>query len=239
MVRSSYSSNQLLASLAPADIAAILPYLESIELPQETVLYEDGDRISRVYFPHSGVISLLVDLASGDMIETAMIGRDSIAGAASALDSKISLNRAVVQIAGTASALEADRLRQLADNSVGFRTALIRNEQVILAQSQQSAACNASHSLEARLSRWLLRCRDLIGNDDIQLTQEFVAQMLGVRPTSMTVVARTLQRAGLIRYKRGHVQVLDVAGLRESACECYAKVKSLSDRLLRTPIAKN
>src|SRR5260370_1453782 len=106
---------------------------------------------------------------------------------------------------------------------------------VQLAQSQQSAACNAIHTIEARLSRWLLRCRDLVGSEELPLTQEFVAQMLGVRRTSVSIVANTLQQAGLIKYKRGHIRVLDLEGLRESACECYWTVKSLSDRLIGAP----
>ena len=121
-------------------------------------------------------------------------------------------------------------VRHLGEQSVGFRTTLIKHEQVLLAQSRQSAACNATHTIEARLSRWLLRCRELVGSDDLQLTQEFIAQMLGVRRTGVSIVANTLQQAGLIRYKRGHIQVVNLVGLRESACECYGTVKSISDR---------
>jgi CRP-like cAMP-binding protein len=226
------SSNRLLASLAAADIDAIVPHLQTIELPQETVLFEDGDTISRVYFPHRGIVSLLVNLTSGDMIETAMIGRDSVVGGISAIDGKISLNRAVVQVAGAASVLSADRLRHAAGQSAELLAILIRHEQAILAQSQQSAACNATHTLETRLARWMLRCRDLLDSEDIPLTQEFLAQMLGVRRTSVTIVASTLQQAGLIAYKRGHIRVQDVEGLRESACECYATLRSHTDRLL-------
>jgi len=224
--------NRLLSSLAPADIDAIRPHLETIDLPQEMVVFADGEAISRVYFPHRGIISLLVDLASGDMIETAMIGRDSLVGGLSAIDGKISLNRAVVQVAGAASVLSADRLRHAAAQSADLRAILIRHEQAILAQSQQSAACNATHTLEARLARWLLRCRDLLDSEDIPLTQEFLAQMLGVRRASVTLVANTLQQAGLIAYKRGHIRVQDVEGLKESACECYATLRSHADRLL-------
>jgi CRP-like cAMP-binding protein len=227
-----YSSNHVLASLEAADLNALLPHLRSIELPQEMVLFEAGAAITRVLFPHAGVVSLVVELASGEMIEAAMIGREGVVGGLSALDSKISISRAIVQIAGAASVVDVDHVRQLAEKSSGFRTTLIKHEQVLLAQSQQSAACNATHTIEARLSRWLLRCRDLIGSEDLPLTQEFVAQMLGVRRTSVSIVAHTLQQAGLIRYKRGHIRVLDLEGLRESACECYWTVKSLSDRLI-------
>jgi CRP-like cAMP-binding protein len=230
-----YSSNLVLAALPAHDISLLLPHLRPIELPQEMVLFEAGDAISRVLFPHGGVVSLVVELASGEMIEAAMIGREGVVGGLSALDSKISISRAIVQIAGSATSVDVDYVRQLGEKSVTFRTTLIKHEQVLLAQSQQSAACNATHTIEARLSRWLLRCRDLIGSEDLALTQEFVAQMLGVRRTSVSIVAHTLQQAGLIRYKRGHIRVLDLEGLRESACECYWTVKSLSDRLIGAP----
>jgi hypothetical protein len=167
------------------------------------------------------------------MIEAAMIGRDSLVGGSSALDGKIALNKGIVQIPGVASVLAIDRLRKAAEASVAFRTTLIRHEQVLLVQAQQSAACNASHAVEARLARWLLRSRDLSGDDDIlALTQEFLAQMLGVRRTSVTLVARTLQAAGLIKYRRGKVQITDLEGLRETSCECYGTVKEQYDRLL-------
>jgi CRP-like cAMP-binding protein len=166
------------------------------------------------------------------MVEAAMIGREGVVGGLSALDSNISISRAIVQVAGAASAIHGDHIRTLAHQSVGFRTTLIKHEQVLLAQSQQSAACNATHTIEARLSRWLLRCRDLVGSEDLQLTQEFIAQMLGVRRTSVSIVANTLQHAGLIGYKRGHIRVINLEGLRECACKCYATVKSTSGRLI-------
>jgi CRP-like cAMP-binding protein len=227
-----YSSNLVLAALAAADRNLLLAHLRSIELPQEMILFEAGQAITRVLFPHSGIVSLVVELASGEMIEAAMIGREGVVGGLAALDSKLSISRGIVQIAGTASTLDVEHVRQLGEKSASFRTTLIKHEQVLLAQSQQSAACNATHTIEARLSRWLLRCRDLIDSEDLPLTQEFIAQMLGVRRTSVSIVAHTLQQAGLIKYKRGHIRVLDLEGLRESACECYWTVKAISDRLI-------
>ncbi len=229
---SPHSSNQVLASLAPADLDWLLPQLRSIELPQEMVLFEAGDEINRVIFPHAGIVSLVVELSSGETIEAAMIGREGVVGGASTLNSRISICRAIVQISGAGSAVEVDHVRSLAAQSADFRMTLIRHEQLLLAQAQQSAACNAAHTIEARLSRWLLRCRDLVGSEDLPLTQEFIAQMLGVRRTSVSIVANTLQQAGLIRYRRGHIRVLDLEGLSESACECYATVRSHSDRLI-------
>ena len=133
--------------------------------------------------------------------------------------------------------LDVQRLRKVAEASAAIRTTLVRHEQVLLAQAQQSAACNASHTVEARMARWLLRCRDLSGSDTLPLTQEFLAEMLGVRRTSVSLVAGTLQRAGLITYRRGHIQITDLEGLRDASCECYATVKAQYDRLLNTEIA--
>ena len=131
-----------------------------------------------------------------------------------------------------ASILHIDTLRELADRSSDFRSTLIRHEQALFAQAQQSAACNASHSVESRLARWLLRTRDVAGSDTLELTQEFLAQMLGVRRTSVSLVASTLQAAGMIRYRRGHVEITNLEALRDTACECYAAVKAQSDRLM-------
>lgn len=225
-------ANQVLASLTAADLDSILPHLRPIRLPQEMVLFEAGDAINRVIFPHGGIVSLVVELASGETIEAAMIGREGVVGGAAALDSKTSISHAIVQISGAASAVEVDHLRHLAERSADVRSKLLRHEQLVLVQAQQSAACNAIHTIEARLSRWLLRCRDLTGSEELPLTQEFIAQMLGVRRTSVSIVANTLQQAALIAYKRGHIRILDLDGLSESACECYATVKAHSDRLI-------
>jgi CRP-like cAMP-binding protein len=232
MSHSSHSSNLLLASLPPENMAALAPHLQVVQLPHETVLFEAGDAIKAIYFPHTGIVSIVVDLASGETIETAMIGRDSVVGASAAIDDDIALNRAVVQVAGVASVVDVGTFRGLAHQSQTFNATLARHRQFILAQAQQSAACNAAHTLEARLARWLLRCRDLLGSDDILLTQEFLAEMLGARRTSVSLVASTLQQAGFIRYRRGHIRVIDAEGLRESACECYETNKAQGNRLI-------
>ena len=166
------------------------------------------------------------------MIETAMVGKDGVLNGASALDGKVSLNKGLVQLAGVASVVDADRLRTIADDNSAFRSIIIRHEQVLFAQSQQSAACNASHSVERRMCRWILRMRDLAESDQLTLTQEFLAQMIGVRRSSVSIVAGTLQKAGLIQYRRGNIRILDVEGLREGCCECYGAVKAHYDRLI-------
>ena len=227
-----HTSNLLLMSLPAADIGAVRPHLRNIELQQGMVLFEVGDPITQVYFPHSGVVSLVVPLESGEIIESAMIGRESVVGGSAGLNGQASVYKAIVQIAGAGSVLETERFRNLADVSVACRTALFRHEQMLLVQAQQSAACNATHTVEARLSRWLLRCRDLQGGEDLYLTQEFISQMLGVRRTSVSVIANTLQQAGFVRYSRGHIRILNLEGLQETACECYHTVKAHADRLL-------
>jgi CRP-like cAMP-binding protein len=226
------SPNLLLASLPGKIFADIEPHLKPFELTHGAVLAESGSKTDRVYFPHSGVISLVVELSYGDMIETAMVGCDGAFNAGSALDGKVSLNKAIVQLAGVASTLDVEKLRSVANQHESFRSILIRHDQVLFAQSQQSAACNASHTVENRMCKWLLRMRDLAQSDDLMLTQDFLAQMLGVRRPSVSIVANTLQRAGLIRYRRGHIRILDLAAVEEGACECYATVKTHYEKLL-------
>jgi CRP-like cAMP-binding protein len=217
--------NNLLASLPVADFDLIRPDLKPVDLPNEKILFRTGDPVTHAYFPHSGIISLVVELASGEMIEAAMIGRDSVLGASAALDGQTSLNTAIIQIPGAGATLDVRQLKAAAAQSSTFRLRLIRHAEVLFAQAQQSVACNVSHTLEARLARWLLRSRDLAGSDSLPLTQEFLSQMLGVRRNSVSLVANTLQHAGLIRYKRGHIQIMNLEGLQEVACECYETVK--------------
>jgi len=202
-----HSPNRLLAAQPAEVFAALEPHLKIVDLTIGEVTAEPGGEIKRVYFPHSGVVSLVVQLRVGEMIETAMIGRDGVLNVSAALDGKVSYNKGIVQLSGVASAIDVDQLRRIAGEFDSFRSMLMRHDQVLFAESQQSAACNASHSVERRMCRWLLRMRDLAG-DDLTLTQEFLAQMLGVRRPSVSVVANTLQKAGLIRYRRGHVRLL-------------------------------
>ena len=228
--------NQLLTSLPLADFELLRPHLRSIELVQETLLVAAGGVLTRAYFPHSGVISLVVNLSAGEMVEAGMVGRDTVFGAAAALDGGFALNNAIVQVAGAASVVDVAQLRRAADQSASLRATLMRHELGLFAQVQQSAACNASHTVECRLARWLLRVRDLTGSDSFQLTHEFLAQMLAVRRNSVSLVANVFQQAGLIRYRRGHVEITDLEGLIDSSCECYGAVKGHYDRLLKSDV---
>jgi CRP-like cAMP-binding protein len=206
-----------------------------VELVRETVLVEAGGPLTHVYLPHSGAISMMVRLSDGQTVEAALVGRDSVVGAAAALDGGISLTDAVVLLPGTASILDVANFRAAAERSVIFRTLLARHEQALLVQTQQSVACNASHPVEARLSRWLLRARDLCDSETLPLTQELLAQIIGVQRNAVSIVAHALQQAGIISYSRGHIEIRNVEGLRQTSCECYDGVRAQHDRLLRAP----
>lgn len=227
------SPNHLLQALPEAEFEALRPQLEIVELVRETVLVEAGSPLSHVYLPHSGVISMLVRLSEGQSVEVAMVGHDSVFGAAAALDGGISLTDAVVLLPGTASILGIADFRAAADRSAAIRTLLARHEQALFAHAQQSAACNVAHSVEARMSRWLLRARDLCDDESLPLTQESMAQLIGVQRNAISIVANALQRAGIIRYSRGHIEITDLQGLIETSCECYHAVKTQHDRLLK------
>jgi CRP-like cAMP-binding protein len=190
-----------------------------------------GEAITQVYLPHSGVVSFIVELAAGERVEVAMVGRDSIVGASAALGILVGVTEAVVLLPGTASVIDVDRFRAAVERSEALRTTLVRHGQALFVQAQQTAGCNASHSVEARLARWLLRVRDLSGSNHFTLTQELMAQMIGARRNSVSIVANTLQQARYIRYSRGHVEILDLDGLTGLACECYGAVKAQYERL--------
>jgi CRP-like cAMP-binding protein len=224
-----------LQALPEAEFEVLRPHISVVELVRETVLAEAGAPLTYIYLPHSGVISLMVSLSEGQTVDVAMVGRDSVVGALAALDGGISLTDAVVRLPGTASIVGVADFRAVADRSAAFRTLLARHEQALIAQAQQSAACNASHSVEARVARWLLRARDLWDSETLPLTQEFLAQMIGVQRNAVSIVAHELQRAGIIRYSRGKIEITNVEGLRETSCECYHAVKAQHDRLLRAP----
>lgn len=224
--------NGFLCSLNADDFELIRPHLRTVDLTLDLVLVEVDDTLKRAYLPHRGVISLVVKLARGEQVQVAMIGRDSIFGTFSALGDPTALNSAVVLIPGVASTLDIDRLRAAADQSPTLRAILMRHGLAMYAQIQQAVGCNASHPVESRLARCLLQTRDLSGSDKLVLTQEAMAQMIGARRNSVSLVATTLQQANFIHYSRGRVELNDPDGLGRTACECYATVKTQYERLL-------
>jgi CRP-like cAMP-binding protein len=225
------SANGFLASLSAEDFDTIRPHLRTVQLSQGRLLAKVGESIRHVYLPHGGVVSLVVELETGDRVEVGMIGRDGILGGSGAFGEPIALTSAVVLLPGPASILDIDRLRGAAERSAALRTTLARHGQALVAQARQTAACNAAHAVEARLARWLLRVRDLAGSDRFTLAQELMAQMIGARRNSVSLIAHILQQAHHIRYTRGHIEIIDRDGLSKTACECYAAVRAHYERL--------
>ena len=227
------SPNGFLSSLSADDFELIRPHLRTTDLTQALVLVEVDETLRRAYLPHRGVISLVVKLARGEHVQIAMVGRDSIFGAFSALGDAIALNSAVVLVPGVASTIDLDQLRAAADRSATLRSTLVRHGLAVYAQIQQTAGCNASHTVESRLARCLLQTRDLSGSNKLVLTQEAIAQMIGARRNSVSLVANTLQQANFIHYSRGHIEIVNLDGLIKTSCECYATVRSQYTRLLQ------
>jgi len=225
-----HTRNKLLALLAPEDLARFSSDLRIVEMPLGQVLAEPHEPVQHVYFPHSGIISYVVEMSDGQMIETGMVGRDGVMGAIQALDGKISPNRIMCQAPGVASILDSDKLRAACDASPALRAMLAKHEQFFIAQIQQSVGCNAVHLVEPRMCRWFLRMNDLVG-PNLPLTQEFLAQMMGVRRTSVSLVASSMQKAGLISYKRGNIQLHNIPGLKEATCECHEAVNTQYEKI--------
>src|SRR5215813_4807636 len=187
--------NRFLATLPPHDFSLLAPHLRTAPLERGVMLYDVGEEIEHVYFPHTGMVSLVAVMQSGSTVETAAIGRAGVIGASAGLGARSTFARAIVQLPGTAAWLSAAQFHAAANQSQGIRDLVVRYNDLLLAQIQQSVACNALHALEARLCRWLLQTHDCVDRDVIPLTQEFLGQMLGVRRTTVTIAARLLQSA--------------------------------------------
>jgi CRP-like cAMP-binding protein len=217
-------NNRLLAAMAPAVFQLMSSDLKEKSVNLGALLQEAGEPIEHVYFPQSGMISLLVVTKDGGAIEAATIGREGAAGIHAGLGKRTAFTRAVMQVPGKVSYMPAERFRQAAEKSEIIRDIISRYSELLWAESQQISACNAQHSAEERLSRWMLQTRDRIESDTLPLTQEFLSEMLGVRRTTVTLVARALQASGLIKYRRGVIHIENVEGLKQAACECSAIV---------------
>jgi CRP-like cAMP-binding protein len=213
--------NKLLAALPRDHFDRLAPFLSTVSLPQGLVLYEAGDEVDQVYFPHYGMLSLLAVLRDGKAIETATVGREGVVGAMAGLGLYKSLVRVVVQMPLAVSKVAATHFRTVAAGSDVIRNLCVRYNEVLLSQARVTAACNALHPIEARFCRWLLQSADRAASDTVPLTQEFLAEMLGVRRTSVTEVASKVQNAGVITYSRGVIKIQDRAALARMSCECY------------------
>lgn len=224
--------NLLLAALPADDMGLLAPYLAQVELERGRLLYDPGDRIDAIYFPQDGVISLMTLMESGAAIESATIGREGALGLAAAVSPRQSLVRAIVQTPTRATRIGAGQMHDVWEKSPRIRELVDRHGEALFGHAIQSVACNALHSVEARFCRWLLTCHDRISTNTIALTQEFLADMLGVQRTTVTAVARTLQEKGAIRYRRGIVDIMDRGLLETLSCECYGVIRRTYERLL-------
>jgi CRP-like cAMP-binding protein len=226
------TQNHLLAAMPAAEFQRLSPHLELVDLPLGDALYEPGGQLDHVYFPTTCIISLLYVLENGASAEIAVVGNEGILGISLFMGGETTPSRAVVQSAGFGYRLRAPLLKEEFNRAGPVLRLLLRYTQALITQMTQTAVCNRHHSIEQQLCRWLLLSLDRLSSSSLTMTQELIANMLGVRREGVTVAARSLQRAGLIRYSRGRIDVLDRPGLEKTVCECYAVVKAEFERLL-------
>ena len=224
--KSVQNKNLILAGLPRKEYAQLLTDMESVPLPPGEKLYKSGDVIEYVYFPGEGLVSLVTHMNDGTTVEVGIIGRDGMVGIPVLLGNDIAFEEAVVQIEGSAMRMRSGVLKEaLRENHSPLLTQLLLYTRALMKQVGRTAACNRIHTVDERLSRWLLMCHDRMESDELPLTQEFISNMLGTRRASVGSAATGLQTEGLIRYSRGHIQILDRVGLEETSCECYLAAK--------------
>ena len=234
--RSALNRNGLLSSLAGADIARWMPHLEPFDMPLAAVLYESQQVERYVYFPINAIVSLLYVMKNGDSAEIAVVGNEGLVGISLIMGGDSTPSRAVVQSAGKGFRVKAQFIKDEFEKSSAVSSLMLRYTQALITQMSQTAVCNRHHSLDEQLCRWLLLSLDRLSGNELVMTQELIANMLGVRREGVTEAALKLQKAGLISYSRGRIRVLMREGVEKRSCECYAVVKNEYDRLLpRTP----
>ncbi|UZE47373.1 Crp/Fnr family transcriptional regulator [Rhodopseudomonas sp. P2A-2r] len=228
-------TNQLLGALEPDSRKRIDPHLEPVEFKLGEMVCDAGGYLKHAYFPQGSVLSLLTVLENGSAIETANIGREGAFGLFAAMYSRVSFNRCIVQLDGHTVRCPIQLLQYEFKNSEHVRDLFVSYSETLLSQIQQTVACNAMHTTEERMCRWLLMMHDRAGNEALPYTHEFLSHILGANRKSVTLAAQSMQNAGLISYRRGRMQVLDRAALEEASCECYAIVKERFDAFLNPP----
>jgi CRP-like cAMP-binding protein len=239
VTRSGTIGNRLLAALPPADFGLLAPELETVALDQDAILSRAGDQIEHVFFPNSGAISLMIDMANGQTVATAAVGREGAVGILSVLGPSSSANTAIVCAAGTASRIPASRFHAAFNRSPAIRHAVQIHIRAMLIQFQLGAACNALHPVEARMARWLLHLRDRIDHDVLPLTQNALSQMLGVRRTTVTLLMGNLRASGAIRSdRRGQIEI-DQSRLAAAACECHGNMRLEVEEIFSTNTARS
>lgn len=221
--------NRLLAALPENQYKRLLPHIEPFAFEHGKILYEIGEPIKYCYFPSDAVVSLVTQMEDGKIVEVGLVGHEGVTGLPFLLGQKRSAERAIVQIANGGVRAKADVILKEFMRGEALQAILLRYVNFLLRQVAQTAACNASHTIDERLSRWLLMCHDRVGSDQVNLTQEFIAEMLGTRRATVNVGAVNLQSAGLIKYNRGRIQILDRPGLERFSCECYEAASRLTD----------
>ncbi len=231
------TQNHLLDALPLGEMQRWLPLLESVDLALGEVLYESGATLSHVYFPTTAIVSLLYVMENGASAEIAVVGNEGIVGISLFMGGESTTSRAVVQSAGKGFRLKAQRMKKEFNRAGPVLHLLLRYTQALITQMSQTAVCNRHHSLDQQLCRWLLLSMDRLEGNQLVMTQELIANMLGVRREGVTEGALKLQHAGLIQYSRGHITILDRAGLEKRSCECYGVVKKEYDRLLPRAVA--
>ena len=227
------TENHLLRTLAAGSMVRLLPHLERIELPLGTVLYESGEALRHVYFPVDCIVSLLYVLLDGSSAEIAVVGNDGLVGIPLFMGGETTPNRALVQSAGHAYRLPGPRLKEEFHSNDTLQGLLLRYTQALITQMAQTVVCNRHHTVHQQLCRWILLSLDRLPSNQLNMTQELIANMLGVRREGVTDAAGQLQRLGVIHYQRGHITVLDRPRLETLCCECYTVVKKETDRLMR------
>ena len=231
------TGNQLLAALPPGELQRWIPQLEHVQMPLGQVLYESGTTLSHVYFPTTSIVSLLYVMENGASAEIAVVGHEGVVGISLFMGGESTPSRAVVQSAGQGLRLRAHLIKQEFEQAGPAMHLLLRYTQALITQMAQTAVCNRHHSLDQQLCRWLLLSLDRLQGNELVMTQELIANMLGVRREGVTEGALKLQKLNLIRYSRGRIKVLDRPGLEHRTCECYAVVKKEYDRLLPGTVA--
>jgi CRP-like cAMP-binding protein len=221
--------NRILRQLSSDELKSIQPWLTPVQLQPNVVLHEQGGAIDHIYFPLSGMISLLVIMQSGEAIETGIIGAEGLLGGDAPLNGHL-FTHATVQLDGAALTMPKAQFVSAYHAHPHMRDLVNRYQAILLMQARQNAACHALHSVRSRLCRWLLQSQDMIGSPTFTLTQEFLSHMLGVRRNTVSVEAHALQEAGLIRYTRGHIKILNRDGLEDCACECYSVIRAETDK---------
>ena len=226
------SVNQILAALPQSQYQRIAPYLRQVELQSGDILLEPDEEVDSIYFPQTAMISLVSIMNNGSTTEIGLVGNEGMIGLSAILGGKSTISRSIVQISGVALKVSADIIVEEFYRGEKFQQLILLYIQALLTQVSQSAACNRQHKIEERLARWLLSVQDCVLQNELPLTQEFIANMLGTRRSGVTVAAGILQQAGIIRYARGKIVILNQQGLEDTACECYRLVQNEFIRLL-------